>query len=221
MLFRTRGGYHATRARKRRGAAAADASPDRLDDLGTRAQRRQVRGQTRCERGETTLVSASAEPPLCDWPRWFEGLHAATATRPSGLDQDTYQRLQRAREFIDGHQHESIDLDDIARQACFSRFHFLRLFRRAFGETPHRYLTQARLARARNLLVSSDLSVTEICFEVGFQSVGSFSTLFQRQLGHPPTRYRARIFPVPGTVSRGLPLPIPSCFLAMYATRAA
>jgi len=138
----------------------------------------------------------------------------ATAARERGLERETYQRLVRAREFIDAHRHEAIDLDAIARRAHFSRFHFLRLFRRAFGETPHRYLTQARLARAQHLLTCTDLSVTEVCFEVGFQSLGSFSALFTRTVGHPPNRYRARIFPVPGTIARAAP--IPSCFLRMY-----
>ncbi|HEY6332118.1 MAG TPA: AraC family transcriptional regulator, partial [Blastocatellia bacterium] len=95
-----------------------------------------------------------------------------------GVHQDIYRRLCRARAFIDAHYDEPLDLDLIAREACLSRFHFLRLFRTVFKQTPHQYLTERRIRRAKELLAASNMSVTEVCFEVGFESLGSFSTLF-------------------------------------------
>ena len=122
---------------------------------------------------------------------------------------DTNQQLVRARSFIDAHYDLPLDLEQIARQAGFSRYHFLRLFRNTFDQTPHQYLVQRRIECAKSLLDASDLSVTEVCFAVGFQSLGSFSALFRRCAGYPPTQYRARVF-------RGFSLPrrfVPTCFL--------
>ncbi len=81
---------------------------------------------------------------------------------------ETYQRLVRARTFIDQCYHLPLDLQQISSEACLSRYHFLRLFRRAFNKTPHQYLTQRRIEKAKELLSSSGLTVTDVCFEVGF-----------------------------------------------------
>jgi AraC-like DNA-binding protein len=121
---------------------------------------------------------------------------------------DTYQQLARARAFIDEHYDRPLDLEQIASQANFSRYHFLRLFRAAFDQTPHQYLVQRRIERAKSLLAAGTLSVTEVCFAVGFQSLGSFSALFHRCAGHPPKEHR-RLF-------HGMSLQrrfIPTCFL--------
>lgn len=105
-----------------------------------------------------------------------------------------------------------LDVDQIAREACFSRYHFIRLFRQAFQQTPHQYLTQRRIERAKELLSSSRLTVTDVCFEVGFQSLGSFSSLFHKYVGHAPVAYRARVF-----IHRQTPPGnVPFCFLIMY-----
>jgi AraC-like DNA-binding protein len=124
---------------------------------------------------------------------------------------DAYQQLIRARAFIDECYDLPLDLDRIASHANFSRYHFLRLFRNTFDQTPHQYLVQRRIERAKALLSDGDLSITEICFAVGFQSLGSFSALFHRCAGYPPKEYRARAF-------RGFYLPrrfVPACFLRM------
>jgi AraC-like DNA-binding protein len=132
---------------------------------------------------------------------------------------DIYQRLCHAREFIDACYHLPLDLSQIARQACFSPYHFLRLFRQAFNKTPHQYLTERRIEKAKQLLVSSDLSVTAVCFEVGFQSLGSFSSLFHKYVGLSPTFYRAKASPRI-LVSVLLPeMTIPACFLLMFGPR--
>ncbi len=124
----------------------------------------------------------------------------------------TYQQLLRARDFIDEYADQPLDLRQIAREASFSRYHFLRLFRATFDQTPHQYLMQRRIERAKTLLGMGELSVTEVCFAVGFQSPGSFSSLFRRCAGYAPKEYRARIF-------RGIYLPqrfVPACFMRMF-----
>jgi AraC-like DNA-binding protein len=132
------------------------------------------------------------------------------------IDAETFRRLCRAREFMDDCYNLSLDLDTISSQACFSRYHFLRLFKQAFNKTPHQYLTEKRIEKAKALLKSEDHSVTDICYEVGFESPGSFSTLFHKQVGHPPIIYRARSF-----FFRRPPLTrIPGCFLMMYGVEA-
>ena len=127
---------------------------------------------------------------------------------------DTYQQLIRARTFIDECYDLPLDLEQIASQASFSRYHFLRLFRNTLDQTTHDYLIQRRIERAKSLLAAGDLSITEVCFAVGFQSLGSFSTLFHRCAGYPPKEYRARVF-------RGIYLPrrfVPACFLRILNT---
>ena len=105
---------------------------------------------------------------------------------------EVHERLCRARSFIDECYDLPLDLEQISRQACLSRYHFLRLFREAFATTPHQYLIHRRIEKAKELLRSRRLSVTDVCFEVGFQSLGSFSSLFRRCVGDAPVNYRAR-----------------------------
>ncbi len=120
--------------------------------------------------------------------------------------------MRRVRELIDRQYFHSLDLNEIAQAAGLSRYHFLRVFRRAFHMTPHEYITRKRIERARELLSGSDLSVTEICFEVGFESLGSFSTLFHRIVGWSPSIYRARAWEM-----RKNPLKfIPHCYVIMH-----
>jgi AraC-like DNA-binding protein len=120
--------------------------------------------------------------------------------------------LQRARAYIDDCYHLPLDLSQISSQAGYSRYHFIRLFSQTFDITPHQYLTRRRIEKAKDLLRSGELSVTEVCFAVGFQSPGSFSSLFHRSVGYPPAVYRTRMF-------RGIALPrtyIPACFVTMF-----
>ena len=127
----------------------------------------------------------------------------------------SYESLWRARELIDVQYAQPLDLDELARTANFSRYHFLRAFRRVFHETPHEYLTRKRVERAKELLAESELTVTEICFEVGFESLGSFSTLFHHIVGWSPSIYRARAWEI-----RKNPLKfIPHCYVIMHGIR--
>lgn len=127
---------------------------------------------------------------------------------PSRQD-ESYHQLVRARAFIDEYYDLPLDLEQIAHQADFSRYHFVRLFRTAFDQTPHQYLIRRRIEQAKSLLAAGEHNVTEVCFAVGFQSVGSFSALFHRCVGYPPKQHRAYIY-------RGIYLPqrfVPLCFL--------
>src|SRR6267143_90560 len=121
------------------------------------------------------------------------------------------ERLNRARKFMDSCYDLPLDLAEISSHACFSRYHFLRLFRKAFNKTPHQYLVERRIERAKELLSSEDLRVTDICFEVGFESLGSFSSLFHKTVGHPPITYREK-----SRESQAARRQIPGCFLVMY-----
>jgi AraC-like DNA-binding protein len=105
---------------------------------------------------------------------------------------DVYKKIVTAKLYIDGNFTEPIDLDRLSREACLSRFHFHRLFTRIYRMTPHQYLTRKRIDQARNWLAGGELTITEICNEVGFESIGSFSTLFKKEIGHAPTHYRVR-----------------------------
>ena len=130
-------------------------------------------------------------------------------------DLETLQRLGRAREFIDHCYDHPLSLDQISEKACFSRYHFLRLFRQVFNKTPHQYLIERRIEKAKELLSSNDLRVTDVCFEVGFQSLGSFSSLFHKYVGHAPIAYREK--------ARQRELAkrkVPGCFLVMYKLEA-
>ncbi len=120
---------------------------------------------------------------------------------------ETLERLGRAREFIDHCYDHPLSLDQISEKACFSRYHFLRLFRQAFNKTPHQYLIERRIEKAKELLGDDELRVTDVCFEVGFQSLGSFSTLFHKCVGQPPLTYRER-----AQAKRQ----VPGCFLVMH-----
>jgi AraC-like DNA-binding protein len=121
------------------------------------------------------------------------------------------RHLLRARDLADARYFEPLTVDDLARAAGLSRAHFSREFRRTFGESPHAYLLTRRLERAADLLRATDRSVAEICFSVGLQSVGSFTTTFTRTYGLSPTAYRAA-FPPASTYAL-----VPACVVHVYA----
>lgn len=151
------------------------------------------------------------------WDWFFSRLNAVTEQRREEIA-NTRQRLERARSLMHAEFAAPLDLDVVAREAYLSRFHFAREFRRQFDVTPHQYLTRRRIERAKDLLATTSLSVTEVCIAVGFTSLGSFSSLFQRHVGHSPNRYRRAIVQSLGVPS---PLPpIPSCFLAHFGATA-
>jgi len=125
------------------------------------------------------------------------------------------RRLDAARQFLETHLDDTLTLDDIAKRAYLSKYHFLRVFKDAFDETPLRYLRRRRLEAAERLLTRTELSVTAVCYRVGFESLGSFSTLFRRHAGLSPNAFRRRYVVVPRTIRAAERL-IPGCWLQRY-----
>ena len=120
------------------------------------------------------------------------------------------RHLMRAKDLADARYAEPLGVPDLARAARMSPAHFSREFRRTFGESPHQYLLTRRLERAAALLRATDWSVADICFAVGLQSVGSFTTSFGRMFGASPTAYRARF---PSAAALAL---VPGCYVRLY-----
>jgi AraC-like DNA-binding protein len=120
------------------------------------------------------------------------------------------RHLLRAKDLADARYAEPLGVDDMAAAAGLSRAHFSREFRRAFGVSPHAYLLTRRLERAATLLRTTDRSVADICFGVGLQSLGSFTSTFTRTYGLSPTAYRAAFPPASGLAV------VPSCITRVY-----
>lgn len=112
-----------------------------------------------------------------------------TAVKTSTRD-ELFRRVARARAFLDTHFDGDVSVEQAARSACLSPHHFHRVFHRAFGVTPHRYVVDRRLARAAHLLRGTRMPVMDVCNAVGFESLGSFATLFKTRFGDPPGRFR-------------------------------
>ena len=120
--------------------------------------------------------------------------------------EDSNRSMLRVRDTIDRSFDEDLDLEALARVASMSPDHLIRTFRSVFGETPHRYLQRRRIERAMFLLRTTKLDVTDVCFAVGFASLGTFSRLFTSIVGEPPTSY----------ASKGPLPPVPGCFMMAW-----
>ena len=125
---------------------------------------------------------------------------------------NTHKHLHGVRLYIDEHLDQPLSVSELAQRAGLSHYHFIRLFRRHFFVTPHQYLMRKRLEKARELLADSTMSITDICFAVGFESVGSFSTLFHRDVGWSPSIYRTRVWAQRQNPYRF----IPGCYCTAY-----
>lgn len=124
---------------------------------------------------------------------------------------DKTRQLRLAKDAMDRDWADpGLDLDAVAAHAGYSRFHFVRAFKAAYGETPGQYLTHRRIERAEEMLRGADLSVTEICHLVGFSSLGTFSTRFKTRTGLSPSEYRSTY------VRAGASL-IPGCYAMLWA----
>jgi AraC-like DNA-binding protein len=131
------------------------------------------------------------------------------------LQGELYERIVAAKVFIDEHYHESISLEDISQKAYLSRFHFHRLFSRVYQKTPQQYLTSKRIEKAKDLL-SENKPVTEVCNEVGFESLGSFSVLFKKEIGFAPQYYRNMAWLKKQKAKAQPRTVIPHCFIESY-----
>ena len=134
------------------------------------------------------------------------------------VDGDVFRRLCLARDFARDNHSAAVTIDAMARVAGMSPFHFARCFRRSFGQTPHAWLTDVRLSRAKTLLSRSGTHVTDVCFDVGFSSLGSFSTLFARHVGLPPSawqRHMVCLAQSPGGIAVAF---VPHCFATRFCS---
>ncbi|MBJ8338886.1 helix-turn-helix transcriptional regulator [Antrihabitans sp. YC3-6] len=122
---------------------------------------------------------------------------------------DLLVHLRRARDLADRRYSEQLDLDELARAAGVSKYHFLRCFAATYGKTPALYLAERRIERAQDLLRATNLTVTEVCDLVGYSSLGSFSSKFRALVGVSPSAYQAKF------AGAGVPH-IPGCFVFMH-----
>jgi len=133
------------------------------------------------------------------------------------LTDDAFVRLCRARDMLREVHDRPLTIEEVAREAAMSPFHFIRRFNSLFGYTPHQFRIRARLDQAKHLLALGHHSVTEVCLEVGFSSLGSFSDLFTRRVGLAPSAYRRRVrslVAIPGAVQKEV---FPGCLSLMGA----
>ena len=122
-----------------------------------------------------------------------------------------YLRAVRAKLFIDDNFASAIDLGKIADEACFSKFHFVRLFKEIYGRTPHQYLTHVRIDNAKEFLAEGQ-TVAFACFKVGFDSISSFTGLFKRRTGQTPRQYQLERLAFKEAVAAKPLAHIPACF---------
>ena len=126
-----------------------------------------------------------------------------------------YRRIVHAKLFIDAHFSENLDIDNISDEAFFSKFHFIRLFKKAYDKTPHQYLTFVRIEKAKQLL-QTNRSVSEVCFSVGFESVSSFSGLFKRMAGMSPSTFLEKQLHLKIQISQAPLKFLPGCFASQH-----
>lgn len=126
-----------------------------------------------------------------------------------------YKRIVLSKLFIDAHFHESIDLDNIAEEACFSKFHFIRLFKSIYGNTPHRYLIKVRMDRAE-ILLQKDMTVTDTCYEVGFESPASFTACFLKYKKISPSLYQKHYRERQRQIANAPLGFVPNCFVEQH-----
>lgn len=131
------------------------------------------------------------------------------AARQVRATDDVLKHLRRARDHIDRHFAEPIDLETLADVAGISKYHFQRLFTATYGRSPASYLTERRVERAQDLLRATNLTVTEVCHAVGFSSLGSFSSRFRAVVGESPSAFQRR------WAATGAPR-IPGCYVFMW-----
>jgi len=131
-----------------------------------------------------------------------------TVTHTSRVPGELLVHLRRARDHADRSYAQPLTLDELAAVACMSKYHFLRLFKATYGMTPMEHVSLRRIERAQDLLRATNLTVTEVCFAVGFSSLGSFSSRFRALVGESASEFQRRY-------ADGAPH-IPGCFIFMW-----
>jgi len=150
-------------------------------------RRRVLEGRDR-QTLEDDFYSIAAE--MISQHQQTEGTVARLPAQRTSTKLELYRRLLRGRDHLLSSLDQPVRLSEVARAACLSPSHFHRTFRKVFGETPQNYLTRHRLQKAGQLLSQNNLAVTEVCLESGFESLGSFSSLFRRHFGLSPREFR-------------------------------
>lgn len=125
-----------------------------------------------------------------------------------------YRRIVQSKLFIDANYSMAINLDAIADEATFSKFHFMRLFKKTYGKTPHQYLTTVRIEKAKHLL-QTNMRVSEVCYAVGFDSITSFTSLFKKQTGQTPSAFQLHQKERKADIERRPLKYVPNCFAEM------
>src|SRR5215831_11534117 len=120
-------------------------------------------------------------------------------------------RLCQSRDLLRNWGESPLPVSAVARRSGLTRFHFIRLFKAMFGETPHQYRSRAQIEKAKHLLILTDFSITDVCMAVGFSSLGSFSALFSRRVGMSPSEFHRRQRAALGPERQLPPSLIPGC----------
>ena len=129
-----------------------------------------------------------------------------------------YRRIVQSKLFMDTHFAARINLGNIAEEAYFSKFHFIRLFKKTYGKTPHQYLTYVRIEKAKQLL-QTKTPVSHVCDDVGFESISSFTELFKRLVGQTPSAYQATQHALTLDIAKDPLKYIPNCFVEQNGWR--
>jgi AraC-like DNA-binding protein len=119
----------------------------------------------------------------------FYAIEVERIAQQSGLPQYQYMQIRQSKDFMEQYYAEKIELNRIALAACMSRFHFIRLFQLVYGTTPRQFLKDLRINKAK-VLIKEGLSVTQVCFEVGYESLPTFSSAFKKGTGCSPKEYQ-------------------------------
>jgi len=123
-----------------------------------------------------------------------------------------YKRIVHAKLFIDNNYSLNIDLDNISDEAFFSKFHFIRLFKKIYGKTPHQHLIAVRIEKAKQQLMQTQMPISDVCYSVGFDSVSSFTGLFKKIVGSTPSAWQLQQQKINEAVLASPLSFIPNCF---------
>ena len=123
-----------------------------------------------------------------------------------------YKKVCLGRDYLTKNYAGCFDLSEVANYSCMSKYHFCRIFSEVFGESPYQYISKIRVDHAKRLLITSKLSINDICESVGYTSVGSFSLLFRKKTGMSPTQYRSKLWSLSKDPLSYPVHAIPSCY---------
>ncbi len=123
-----------------------------------------------------------------------------------------FKKLSLGRDFIADNYSAPFSLSNVAKSSHMSPYHFLRAFKKVYGETPNAFLIRLRIEKAKNILITENLSISEVCEQVGYISLGSFSTRFLEQVGMPPSLYRRKLWALSAEPFRYPSQAIPACY---------